>query len=1200
MGIGLREGLRGLAVATLMAAGAAAGVACGGDDDNNTSSSGSSGTSSGSSGTSSGSSGTSSGSTGALPDAGPPDTGTPDSGPTKQAAAPTFTPAAGTYAAPQSVAIASTTPNATIYYTTDGTNPTIASVVYANPISVAATTTIRAMAVAAGFQSSAISSATYTIDIPPGTTAPVEFAPASGEYNNPVAVGLSTQTAPSTICYTIDGSNPTCNAGTCTGTAATYSAGSPIPVDAPTGGGALTVKALACSTGNDNSAVTTSTYTFKVATPTAAPGSGEVALDTNVTLQTGTAASGASTVSLRYNNSGSAPSCVLSDQTINGSAGNVRITKNTTYDVIGCRPNYQPSDVASLAYTVKLTTPSLSPPSGTFDNDVPVNAVNGGAPSPSDPAPAPPALPGTGTPATGVSCYAIGQDPVCNVAGTGCSTGSTTAPTVTGNDANDVRVRSCRPSFAQSDVAGATYTLKVARIAVTRTNGGDGPAPYDPLGSQNSWDPSNTGTASFSLDTGTSGETIRWTTNDAAPAPSCAAAFDCSPGNASSCSEAAAPAAVTGVAPFTTLRAVACKANYLESEPRTIVYADPSKTVTLTDNRPNGTYNNDFEITFTTTPADATVCYTSGTVTPADPTCNVVTGSCGVGSTTYNPAAKPTVSVTGTTVKAIACKSGVPNASAVVTHQYTMQVATPVFTNPPIDTQGPAGPTIGYNTLIGWRTATSGGITFRYNRGEPVAADPTCASGTVENTGVLFNNANGAPAEQFRVIACKTGYLGSTVATQTFNSTLPAPTISPNGNPAAPASPWYVNPQSVTLTSAGTSAPGGKICYTTNGGVPACNPDATCGGTGNVTQYAGAFTLNVDNTTVNAITCATAYPPSPLATAVFDFRVDPYTISPTPGPQSGAVNISFTNGGSNSTGPNTVICYSTNGADIGATCTAGGGVTCSGALSAGQTYAPAALQNVGVNINQLKSRACRAGFVPTEQRNDSYTFGPYSRTITIDGTDDFVEAENRLGVANNAENGELVDQRFYVSWDAENVYIGYRGNRLTLENDTYFHFYVRGSGTTTTTRDSLPGAPNAFGDNGSWNPVTGVNWHFYFRTDSGSVGVRQFSGGAWVFPVTAPDYSWAQGGTLGTASAFVEYRISRAALGLGATDSLILTGGIWDPSNVNDRVRFPSNNYDAPGAGNQAWDHKYLQAPMGDAKFPSFSGTATGGYVVTP
>jgi hypothetical protein len=65
-------------------------------------------------------------------------------------ATPTFSPAAGTYTAAQSVTISDTKPGATIYYTTNGTTPTTSSTVYSGPITVSASETLEAMATASG------------------------------------------------------------------------------------------------------------------------------------------------------------------------------------------------------------------------------------------------------------------------------------------------------------------------------------------------------------------------------------------------------------------------------------------------------------------------------------------------------------------------------------------------------------------------------------------------------------------------------------------------------------------------------------------------------------------------------------------------------------------------------------------------------------------------------------------------------------------------------------------------------------------------------------------------------------------------------------------------------------------------------------------------------------------------------------------
>jgi hypothetical protein len=80
-------------------------------------------------------------------------------------AAPTFTPPAGGYNTPQSVTLTSATAGTTIRYTTDGSTPSsTAGTIYTGPITVSATTTLRAIAYTAT-ASSTVSSATYSFGV---------------------------------------------------------------------------------------------------------------------------------------------------------------------------------------------------------------------------------------------------------------------------------------------------------------------------------------------------------------------------------------------------------------------------------------------------------------------------------------------------------------------------------------------------------------------------------------------------------------------------------------------------------------------------------------------------------------------------------------------------------------------------------------------------------------------------------------------------------------------------------------------------------------------------------------------------------------------------------------------------------------------------------------------------------------------------
>ena len=90
---------------------------------------------------------------------------------TPTCATPTFSPAAGLYNTAQNVTISTTTEGATIYYTKDGSTPTTSSTPYTGAIAVSSTTTIKAIAVKASYDNSAVATATYTIIEHAGTEA---------------------------------------------------------------------------------------------------------------------------------------------------------------------------------------------------------------------------------------------------------------------------------------------------------------------------------------------------------------------------------------------------------------------------------------------------------------------------------------------------------------------------------------------------------------------------------------------------------------------------------------------------------------------------------------------------------------------------------------------------------------------------------------------------------------------------------------------------------------------------------------------------------------------------------------------------------------------------------------------------------------------------------------------------------------------
>jgi hypothetical protein len=267
-------------------------------------------------------------------------------------AAPTFSPVAGTYSSAQTVTISSATPGAAIRYTTNGTTPTSTSgTLYAGPISVAATETVKAIAYEGGLSDSAVSTAAYTIAAP--VSAPV-FSPAAGTFNNDTSVTITSSTGGATIRYTTDGSTPSETVGTI------YTG--PVTISATT-----TLKAIAYESGMADSTITTGTYTLQVATPVFSPAPGTYSGAQSVSITTAT--SGAS---IRYTTDGSTPTTTTGTLYV----GPISVGSTTTIKAIAFKTGYTSSPVVTAVYTISSGTTTYTAANG-FVN-VPLGSTQSG------------------------------------------------------------------------------------------------------------------------------------------------------------------------------------------------------------------------------------------------------------------------------------------------------------------------------------------------------------------------------------------------------------------------------------------------------------------------------------------------------------------------------------------------------------------------------------------------------------------------------------------------------------------------------------------------------------------------------------------------------------------------------------------------------------------------------------------------------
>jgi uncharacterized repeat protein (TIGR03803 family) len=266
---------------------------------------------------------------------------------TPTAATPVFSPAGGTYTSPQTVTISDLTSGATIYYTTNGTTPTTSSAKYTAAITVSATETLEAIAVASGDANSAVASATYTIQNPTAAT-PV-FSPAVGTYTSAQSVTITDSTTGATIYYTINGTTPTTSS-------TKYTAA--ITVSATE-----TIEAIAVATGYTHSAVASATYTITppAAAPIFSPVAGTYTVAQSVTVTDSTAGA-----TIYYTTNGTTPTTSSSKYT-----GAIAVTATETIKAIATATGYSSSATTSAIYTIDLpiaATPVFSPIAGTYDS----------------------------------------------------------------------------------------------------------------------------------------------------------------------------------------------------------------------------------------------------------------------------------------------------------------------------------------------------------------------------------------------------------------------------------------------------------------------------------------------------------------------------------------------------------------------------------------------------------------------------------------------------------------------------------------------------------------------------------------------------------------------------------------------------------------------------------------------------------------
>jgi len=197
----------------------------------------------------------------------------------------TFNPDQGTFNGPRDITMATITPGAEIYYTTDGIDPTQSSQLYTMPVNLSVNTTLKARAYKTGWTESNIKFGAYYFSV----ATPV-FNPPGGQYPGPQNVSITCATDDAEIRYTTNNTDPNATSTLFV---------DPIPITVSTN-----LRAKAFKTGMATSSLANAVYqiTNTVATPEISLPAGVYYEPQEVTLTCSTAGA-----EIRYTTDGTEP-----------------------------------------------------------------------------------------------------------------------------------------------------------------------------------------------------------------------------------------------------------------------------------------------------------------------------------------------------------------------------------------------------------------------------------------------------------------------------------------------------------------------------------------------------------------------------------------------------------------------------------------------------------------------------------------------------------------------------------------------------------------------------------------------------------------------------------------------------------------------------------------------------------------------------
>ncbi|MCF7843353.1 chitobiase/beta-hexosaminidase C-terminal domain-containing protein, partial [Candidatus Gracilibacteria bacterium] len=643
-----------------------------------------------------------------------------------KAATTTASVSGGTFNTDQSVTLTSSTPGSTIYYTTDGSTPTSGSALYSSAITIATSSTLKAIAVRSGYANSDVMSEAYVLQVATPTS-----SIAGGEYAGTQSITISSVTPSSIIYYTVDGSTPTSGS-------TLYS--SAVAISATT-----TLKAIAIKSGYTDSGVMSEAYVIvlpQVANISASVAGGTFSSDQSITLTSTTTGT-----TIYYTIDGSTPTSTQYSSAI-------LLSSATTLKAIGIKSEYTNSLILSETYTFVTANPAPSVSGGTFNSNQSVTLTS--------------STPGSSiyyttdgsTPTSGSTLYSsaisiatsstlkaiaiksgytdsgvvsetynfVAAIPVASPSGlNSSSTQSVTLSSATPSSIIYYTTDGSTPTsgstlYSSAITIATSSTLKAIAIKSGYTDSAIMSESYTiypqvevPIASPSG--SSSSSTLSVTLSSATLSSVIYYTTDGSTPTTS-----------------STQYSVAISVSSSQTLKAIAVKTGYTNSSVMSEDYTIASQVIAPVASVTSGTFYNNQSVTLSSATPSSTIYYTTDGSTPTS------------GSTLYSSAI--TISAS-TTLKAIAVRPAYTN-SSVITESYVLQVATP--------TPSVIGGTFSENQTVSISSLTSGSNIYYTTDGSTPTSGSTLYSGAV-----LISSTT-----TLKAIAIKSGYEDSSVMSESY------------------------------------------------------------------------------------------------------------------------------------------------------------------------------------------------------------------------------------------------------------------------------------------------------------------------------------------------------------------------------------------------------------------------------------------------